>query len=166
MTVSDSPPFKTYQQEEIQQILHIAIASQNENGELTQTQLQEIAADLGISPASLQEAEQQWLQQKIDQTKRQAFNLYRQERFRQKAIVYTMLSSFVVAFDLLGGGGMSWSRYGILIAAFMISLSAWKAFQTQGENYERDFTRWETKRQIKQTLKSIWDNLQKTLQGN
>ncbi|WP_204104831.1 MULTISPECIES: 2TM domain-containing protein [Spirulina sp. CCY15215] len=166
MTVSDSPSFKTYQQEEIQQILHIAIASQNENGELTETQLQEIAADLGISPASLQEAEQLWLQQKIDKTKRQAFNLYRQERFRQKAIAYTMLSSFLVAFDLLGGEGMSWSRYGILVAVLMVSLSGWKAFQTQGEDYERDFTRWETKRQIKQTLKGIWDNVQKALQSN
>ena len=166
MTVSDSPQPKTYQHEEIQQILQIAIARQSESSELTEVELQEMAAELGISPASLQEAQQQWLQEKIEQTKRQAFNLYRQERFRQKTITYSILSLFLVAFDLLAGGGMSWSRYAILVAGLAIALSAWKAFQTQGEAYERDFSRWETKRQIKQTLKGLWDNVQKVLQGN
>jgi hypothetical protein len=166
MTVSDSPQPKTYQQEEIQQILQIAIARETENGELTEIELQEMAAELGISSASLQEAQQHWLEQKIEQTKRQAFNLYRQERFRQKAITYTILSGFLAAFDLLGGDGISWSRYAILVAGLAIALSAWKTFQTQGEAYERDFTRWETKRQIKQTFKGIWDRLQKVLEGN
>ncbi|MBP0016668.1 MAG: 2TM domain-containing protein [Cyanobacteria bacterium SBLK] len=166
MTVSDSPQPKTYQQEEIQQILQIAIARQTESDELTEAQLQEMASDLGISPASLQEAQQEWLQQQIQQTKRQAFNLYRQERFRQKTVTYAILGGFLVAFDLIGGGGMSWSRYAILISGLFIALSAWKTFQTRGEAYERDFTRWETKRQIKQTLTGLWNNVQKVLQGN
>ncbi|MEM9542634.1 MAG: 2TM domain-containing protein [Cyanobacteria bacterium P01_E01_bin.42] len=164
MTVSDSPQPKTYQQEEIQQILQIAIARQTESDELTEAQLQEVAADLGISSTSLQEAQQEWLQQKLEQTKRQAFNLYRQERFRQKTITYSIVGIFLVAFDLIGGGGMSWSRYTILIAGLLVALSAWKAFQTEGETYERDFSRWETKRQIKQTVKGIWSNVQKVLQ--
>lgn len=166
MTVSDSPQPKTYQQEEIQQILQIAIARQTESDELTEVQLQEMASDLGISPASLQEAQQEWLQQKIEQTKRQAFNLYRQERFRQKTVTYAILGGFLVAFDLLGGDGINWSRYAILMTGLLIALSGWKVFQTRGEAYERDFTRWETKRQIKQTLKGLWSNVQKVLQGN
>ena len=50
-----------YASEEAQQILQIAIAKETEGGELTRTQLMEIAAELNIAPETLMSAEREWL---------------------------------------------------------------------------------------------------------
>ena len=49
-----------YVSENAQQILQIAIAKETEAGELTRTQLMEIAAELNISSETMQLAEQEW----------------------------------------------------------------------------------------------------------
>ena len=61
MTAFDTKIPRCYQQEDIQQILNLAIARQGDGEEFSREHLVEIAAELGISPDTLLEAEQEWL---------------------------------------------------------------------------------------------------------
>ena len=53
MTVSEAKSSRSYYQEDIQQILQIAIARQVQDAEFSHEQLLEIAAELEISPECL-----------------------------------------------------------------------------------------------------------------
>lgn len=85
---------RSYTQEEIQQILNLAIARQAHAGEFTRTQLLEIAADLEISPASLQAAEAEWQQQRSIVQQRRAFDAYRRAKLKRKAGRYLIVNAF------------------------------------------------------------------------
>ena len=77
MPISETQISRSYNQEDIQQILHLAIARQVHEAEFTHEQLVEIATELDISPESLQLAEQEWQSQQGELRHRQDFNTYR-----------------------------------------------------------------------------------------
>jgi 2TM domain len=155
----------TYQQEEAQQILQLAFARQTEQGELSREQLLEIATELGISPECLQAAEQQWREQQLMQQQHQAFDTYRRQQLYHKLGKYAIINGFLISFDWLTGGGVSWSLYLLLVSGLWASLSAWKVYHLQGEAYDQAFQSWERKRQLKRSIETLWQNVQKFLQA-
>ncbi|CCQ67278.1 hypothetical protein CWATWH0402_3087 [Crocosphaera watsonii WH 0402] len=70
MSASEVQPPQSYRKEEVQEILHLAIARKTEVEELSRTQLWEIAAELDIDADVLQVAENDWLLQKQRQEKK------------------------------------------------------------------------------------------------
>ncbi len=159
MSASESQPPKSYSQEEIQQILQLAIARQTDKGELSREQLWEIASELEIDRNCLQAAEYDWLNQKILEQKRQAFDIYRREQFKQKTIKYLIVNAFLVTLNLIGAGTLSWSLYVLLGWGLFLSLDAWKTFQSKGEAYEQAFQSWNLKHEMKRSIESLWDRL-------
>ncbi|MCU0566401.1 MAG: 2TM domain-containing protein [Oculatellaceae cyanobacterium Prado106] len=144
-----------YRQEDAQQILQLAIARQAEAGELSRTQLFEIAAELNISPADIQAAEQEWLTYRGELQERQDYNRCRRDKFQQGFVKYLIVNGFLVAIDLLTGGGISWSLYVILGWGLGVALDAWKSYRTEGEAYEAGFQRWRQTRQLKKSLNTF-----------
>lgn len=145
-----------YRQEDAQQILQIAIARQVESGELTRTQLFEIADELGIAAGDLEQAEQEWRLQQGELQERQAFDRYRRTQLGQSFGKYAIVNAF---FLLLNGttGDLSWALYVALGWGLMLSLKAWKTFQSAGEDYETAFQRWYRQRRLKRTVNSLID---------
>ncbi|MEC4990611.1 MAG: 2TM domain-containing protein [Oscillatoria sp. PMC 1068.18] len=156
---------QTYRQEEIQQILATAIARQEYEDELPRTQLWEIAAELQISPESLQAAEIQWLSQRKDQEKRLAFEAYRKSKFKQKAGKFLIINSFLVGFNLLTAGTLSWSLYILLAWGLWLALHGWQTFQSEGEAYEQAYRSWERKHEIRSFVQNFWLKLRQALQA-
>lgn len=150
-----------YRQEEVQQILQLAIARQSQSGELTREQLVEIAADLGISLSELQTAEREWLVQREEQQEQQLFNRDRQGKFRQHLTKYAITNLFLIVLNLMGSGELTWSLYFLLAWGLGLSLDGWKAYQMHGEQYEYAFQKWRRKRQLKQTVNTILDRVLK-----
>jgi hypothetical protein len=165
MLASDGQPPQFYTQEEVQQILHLAIIRKTDQGELSREQLWEIAAELAIEPQDVLAAEQQWLSEKNLDRKRQEFNRYRRGQFQQKAVRYLIVNSFLVILNLITNGSLSWSLYVLLIWGIGLALEAWKAFQTQGEAYEQAFQHWNLKNEVKQSIASLWDKFKRFLQS-
>ena len=163
MTVFDLDKPLTYQQEEAQQILQLAFSRQTERGELSREQLLEIAAELGISADCIQAAEQEWRECQHIQQQYQAFDSERQQRLVHRLGKYGIINVFILALDGLMGGTLSWSLYLLLICGLWGSLETWKVYQLKGEAYEQAFQSWERKRQIKQSLGQLWQNVQKFL---
>lgn len=155
---------QTYHQEDIQQILQIALARRADDEEFSREQLLEIAAELEISPECLHSAEQEWLAQKGELQKRQAFNIQRHRKLQQRFGNYAIVNSFLVMLDLVSGGGVSWSLYVVLFWGLKLGLDGWNTFQTKGEDYERAFQKWNRQHQLRQTVNTLLNKWLKTWQ--
>ncbi|MEC4814636.1 MAG: 2TM domain-containing protein [Scytonema sp. PMC 1069.18] len=157
MTAFNDKVNRTYSQEDVQQILHLAIAHQanDQNQEFSYQQLVEIAEELNISSDLLRQAERDWVEQQGEMQQRQAFNTYRQSKFKRRFGKYTIFNIFLVSLDMLTDGGLSWSLYILLGCGFALGLDAWNTFQTQGEEYEMAFQRWRRNHQVKKFFNTV-----------
>ncbi|AFZ24667.1 hypothetical protein Cylst_2450 [Cylindrospermum stagnale PCC 7417] len=166
MTAFEPKSLRSYSQEDVQKILQFAIARQadDQNKEFSYEQILEIAAELEISPDSLNLAERDWLAQRSEGQQRQAFDVYRQGRFKKRLGNYAIVNGFFMVVDLIGGGGISWALYILLFCGFALGLDIWNTFQTKGEEYEMAFQKWNRKHQIKQTINTVINKWFKALQ--
>ena len=163
MSVFETKITRSYQQEDIQQILNLAIARQDNVEEFSHEQLVEIANELGISTATLLEAERDWLLQKGEQQKRNDFNLYRQSKLKRRFGKYLIINSFLVGLNFLSNGQISWSLYILLFWSLSLGLNTWNTYQLQGEEYEQAFKKWHRKYQITQSISTRINNWMKAL---
>jgi hypothetical protein len=156
MTEFNSNNLRSYTQEDVQQILQLAISRQvnDNNQEFSYQQILEIAKELQISPDNLQQAERDWWVKQSEVEQRQAFNLYRRSKFKKRLGNYAIINIFCLAMDSLSSG-ISWSLYILVASALAISLDIWNTFQTKGEDYEIAFQRWNRNHQIKQTINTV-----------
>lgn len=165
--MSDNTPsyLDSYSPEDIQEILHLAIAKHHTEEDLSRQQLWEIAAELDISNATIVTAERDWLEKKARDRQRHAFDLYRRQKFKQKLTKYALVNTFLVSVNLVAVGTLSWSLYILLFWGVGVALSGWKAYLSRGEEYERAFQRWSFQNEVKQTVATVWTKLQQAWQG-
>lgn len=155
MVKADSPVPQMYRQEDAQAILQLAFSRKEEDGELSRSQLWEIATELGISPEDLQAAEGEWLANRGEFQEKQAFNSYRKNRFKHRLVKYVIVNGFLIVLDVVATGGLSWSAYILLAWGLGLSLDAWKTYQTSGEEYDRAFGRWQLKQQVGRSIGNL-----------
>ena len=152
MTVFETKITRSYHQEDIQQILNLAIARQAKGGEFSREQLVEIATELGISTDTLLEAERDWQIQQGEQQKRSEFNLYRRGKLQKRVGKYLIVNSFLLGLNFVSAGELSWSLYILLFWGLGLGLGAWNTYQLQGEEYQQAFRKWYRKHQIAQSI--------------
>ncbi|MEL6470995.1 MAG: 2TM domain-containing protein [Cyanobacteria bacterium J06623_4] len=150
-----------YASEDAQQILQIAIAKETESGELTKRQLSEIAAELNIAPETLWSAEREWQTLQTTSAQQAAFNEQRRQKFHHHLIRYGIVNSFLLLLNLLAGG------YGVALFVALawgigLALHGWRAYQTSGYRYQKDFENWRRRQQVKQSVRSLMDRLLST----
>jgi 2TM domain len=157
MTNSDNKSIRSYTQEDIQQILHLAIARQadDQNKEFSYEQLLEIADELQIPPDSLKLAERDWLTQQGEAQRRLAFDAHRQKQFKKRLGNYAMINSFFLLIDFIGGWTISWSLYPLSIFILAAGIEGWNTFSHKGEEYEAAFQRWNRKHQLKKSFSNL-----------
>lgn len=158
---SDNKQSRSYSQEDIQQILQIAIAHQvkDDNKEFSYQQLAEIAGELEIAPELLQKAESDWLVKQRENQQRQDFNSFRHYQFKKRFVKFAIINAVLVLLDLISGGGLSWSLYILVIWGLGIGFNAWNTFQLQGEDYEVAFQQWYQQRQLKQSFGKVFNRV-------
>jgi 2TM domain len=157
MSNSEVSTDRVYTQEEIQNILNLAIADHAYQGEFSRSQLFEIASELGISNAVLQKAEQTWMRSKDDLAKREEFNQHRRTELKQKLVRFGIVNVGVLALNTLVGLGFLWPLYVLVLVGWSVSLGlkAWNVFYLDGEAYEQAFQRWYRKNQVRKVV-SHW----------
>jgi hypothetical protein len=159
MPDSESKPTLSYNQEDIQQILQLAIARQTYDGEFSRQQLLEIAAELEISSDNLQLAEKEWQARQGELAQRQAFNSYRLNRLKKHAGNFAIVNTFLILINLVGSGTVGWALYVLLFWGLGLGLQTWSAFQSGGEDYDRAFEKWSRKHQFKQVVNTFFSRL-------
>ncbi len=165
MEISENPITQTYIQQEAQEILKIAFAKKDEDGELSRTQLMEIAADLGISPSELALAEQEWQLVKQDARDKLIFNAQRHQKLKQDLMKFGIVSAFLILLNLVLSQGITFAFSIMLIWGLFLALSAWRTYQTEGEEYEKAFSRWKLKKQLGQSFNTIAEKVLKGWQS-
>ena len=147
---------RCYSQEDVQQILHLAIARQTDDDkEFSHEVLLEIAAELDISPETLKLAEEDWVTKQGEIQHRQAFDIHRKRRFKKRAGNYAIINTFLLSIDLITGGGLGWSLFIVLFWGMFVGLDGWNTFQTKGEDYEAAFQRWQRNHQLKRSFNNL-----------
>lgn len=136
----------SYRSEDVQQILQRALTRQQE--EYSRQQLLEMAAELGITPDVLQQAEQEWLCQRDEFHLRRSFNKQLRCTFRAHLVPYLGVNTFLILLNLLATPRFFWSVYLLLGWGLGLFLHGWYAHQTEGPAYEQEFQKW-CKRQRK-----------------
>ncbi|MBC6429654.1 2TM domain-containing protein [Nostoc sp. HG1] len=167
MTAFEPQSIRSYSQEDVQQILHLAIARQadDKDTEFSYEQILEIAAELEISPDSLKLAERDWVIQQGQVQQRKAFDAYRIRRFQKGLGNYAIFNGFFILLDLITGGGISWSLYILVFCGLPVGLDVWNTFQMKGEEYEIAFQKWNRNHQIKKTISTVLNKWFKALQA-
>ena len=167
MTEFESNQAHFYSQEDIQQILHLAISRQvdDDDKEFSFQQLLEIAAELDISPESLKLAEKDWKTKRGELQHRQTFNALRRTRFQKRVGNYVIVNTILLIVDLMGGGGLGWSLYVLLFWGMGLGLDAWNSLQTKGEDYEAAFQKWYRKHQLKSSVNNLVNKFFKATSG-
>jgi hypothetical protein len=167
MTTFEPKSIRSYSQEDVQQILQLAIANHADNKDrvFSYDELLEIAAELDIPPDALKLAECNWQVQQSEVQRREVFHLYRQGRFKKRLGNYAIANAFFILLDLISGGGLTWSLYIVLFCGSLLGFDIWNTFLMKGEEYERAFQRWNRKHQIKQTINSVVNRCLKALQA-
>jgi hypothetical protein len=154
-----------YRSEDAQQILQIAIARHTEEGELTRVQLYEIAAELNISVADMQAAEQEWLTTRGELAERQRFIQFRQSKFQRRLARYAIVNVFLIALNLLTTPGALWAIYITLFWGIGVALDAWKTYRTNDLEFEEAFANWQQRQQIKQSVSTILTRFNRWIAG-
>ncbi|MBE9004808.1 2TM domain-containing protein [Fortiea sp. LEGE XX443] len=103
----------TFGSEDVQQILQRAMADKQQEN-FSEQQLQEMAADLGISFITLQTAQQQWQQEKEIMKRRQASNSHRLQKIKPHLISYLVVNLFLIVLNLVVSPGYFWAIYPLL----------------------------------------------------
>lgn len=161
MNSSESSLTRAYSQEDVQQILNIALAQHPNTGtELSYAQLLEIADELRISPDTLKLAENKWLTQQGATEKFREFEIYRRSKFQDKLGKYAITNACLIALNFLTGFGVPWSLYVLIFWGMGFGLDAWKFFyQRQGQAYDRAFQNWQRKQKIQKSITGLIDKL-------
>jgi hypothetical protein len=165
MTNTQTQITTTYQTEDLQQILHLAIAKREEGGELTKAQVMEIATEMGITPEELEVAEKEWLLRKEEFQEKQVFDSIRKQKLKQSLIKYGIVNTFLVLLNLATAHTLSWSLPILLLWGAWLALKAWITYQNDGEEYEKEFQRWRLKKQVGKSIGSLADRVFKSLQA-
>jgi 2TM domain len=159
MTRSEPDNERIYSQEEVQNILNLAIAKHAYQGEFSRSQLFEIGVDLGISEATLQQAEQTWLRTYTDTAKRDEFNRIQRSKLRQKSVRFAIINTGLLSMNALTGFNFAWSLYILVFWGLFLGLETWSTFNLQGEAYEKAFQRWHRSIQVRKVMNGWLDRL-------
>ena len=156
-------PKPTYQNEEVQEILQLALLQRSDGGEVSRAQLLEIAEELDIPLDILQAAERDWLERQAESGQRQDFERDRWILLKQQIGQFAIANGFLVLLNLAMDRSLSWSLYVLLLWGMGLSLKLWQTAQTTGNAYERAYGRWQRRRQIKSAGQKLWQRLQRAL---
>ncbi|RMF25549.1 MAG: hypothetical protein D6756_05320 [Cyanobacteria bacterium J083] len=155
---------QSYNSQEVQEILQLALARQKDDDNISQAQLVEIAAELGITPEELIVAKTEWEKLQKLREKRQAFDQYRFSQIKNKFIRYLITNSLLICLNLITASQITWSGYILLFWGLILALQAWKSYKLQGVEYEQAFQKWDFRNEVKETITSFWQKIQKSWQ--
>jgi hypothetical protein len=145
MDFSKQPSTDAYSQEDIREIIDIAMADRSTlDPDLSHPQLLEIAQELSISHESIELAKNQWLSQQQAIKKHQDFDLYRRSKLQDRLGKYAIVNACLIPLNFFTSFGVPWSLYVLTSWGIVRGVAAWRVFfQRQGYAYDRAFQKWE-----------------------
>jgi 2TM domain len=144
------PSTHTYSQEDVREILDIAMVDRSTlDPELSHPQLLEIAQELSISPESIELAKDRWLSQQQVMRKHKEFDTYRRSKLQDRLGKYALVNACLIPLNFFTGFGVPWSLYVLTSWGIMRGVAAWRVFfQRQGYAYDCAFQKWDDRQKM------------------
>lgn len=136
-----------YAEEDAQQILRLALHKDSQSGALSRGDLVAAAAEMGVSEDALLAAERQWLTEGAKKRDMQLFAAERRREFFSELTTYLLVNAMLVGINLFLTPGFFWAIFPILGWGVAIGMQAFETFTPQGENFRREFEKWQRKRE-------------------
>ncbi len=143
-----------YRPDEVQEILGLAIARASHDGDdrLGFTQLQEIAAELGIAAEQLRQAEADWRSGRARDLERQAFLAQRWQRWQRGLVRFSLVNGVLLLLNWLLLPRAMVVLLVTLIWGLFLALDTWQTAWPGEEKLEQQFQMWRRKRQLKRSV--------------
>ncbi len=134
-----------YTASDVQAILGRALARQHHN-EFSEAQLMEMAQELGLDPATLDQAKLDWFAEHQEADLRRSFDQEQRRRFKGHLITYVIVNIFLIGLNLATPGSHPWSLYPLLGWGMGVVLDAAATFKLiDHDDYEKEFKKWKKK---------------------
>lgn len=154
----------TYSEEQVDQILRYALAKRTNGQNLTKQQIYEIASDMGVSEADFLAAVQEWQSQQSVRKEQVEFDKYKKKSFQSNLLKYAIVNAFLVALNLFTSGHIGWAIYPLVFWGLGVALDAWVTYQTDSEEYEKQFQKWMQKQKRDRLTAQITGKLTTSLE--
>ena len=105
---------RKYTDEEVEQILKIALRSKTDSGAMSLDNIYDIAKELNIDPAAVQNAVNEFENRGDVDAIREEFIRKRRKGFFDHLTSYLVINSFLVILDLVTGNGINWAYFPLL----------------------------------------------------
>lgn len=138
-------PQHEYEDHEVQEILNRAIsidAVANDRQEM----LRRTAAELGVSPEAVEQAEMEFLRDRVNREEQQQFRKWWRRVFWDHLVSYLVVNAFLTGICLFSDEKEFWAIYPILGWGIGLAFHAFGTFLPNQEDYEKEFKKWRRKR--------------------
>lgn len=154
----------TYSEEQVDQILRYALAKKTNGQSLTKQQIYEIASDMGVSEADFVVSVQEW-QSKQSLSKEQIeFDKYKKKSFKSNLLKFAIVSSFFIALNVFTFNSVGWVIYPLAFWGLGVALDAWVTYQSESDEYEKQFQKWLRKQKRNKLTAQITGKLTTSLE--
>lgn len=150
---------RQYSEEAARDILKRAVDMQVQERDFTETQLREMAEELGISETVLARAQQSWLAERETTEVRsatiaeqRAFEAEQRSDLQTHIGVFVLVNTFLFLLNLLTGPGTWWFIYPFLSWGLGLAIHVWTHRLKMQNLDEEEFLKWRAKRQIKRKI--------------
>ena len=155
---------ETYSEDQVDQILRYALAKKTNGQHLTKQQIYEIASDMGISETDFIASVQEWQSTQVVRKEQVEFDRYKQKSLKANIRKYAIVNSFLVALNLLTSGQIGWAIYPLVFWGLGVALDAWSTYQTESDEYEKQFQKWLRKQKRDQLTAQITGKITTSLE--
>lgn len=138
-----------FDEKEAEEILRLASRKENPLGGISRNELERSAAELGISPEALREAELQIAEQRQEADDRKKFRQYQRGEILSDFGKFMAVGGFLIFLDLFKDGRLSWAFWPVGIWGMVMLGSMLQALI--GTNREKEFERWQRKQRPRQS---------------
>ncbi len=151
----DGAEERFYGEDEAEQILRLASSISSSAEGMTRERLLATAAEIGISPEAVDEAERQIISKRTEAADRKAFDAERRRDFGTHLISFVLVNAFLCAINYLTSRGYFWEIWPLLGWGLGLAFHAAEVFLKGSDGYQKEFARWQKRQRRREARKSL-----------
>jgi hypothetical protein len=139
----------TYSEEDVEQILRLAVSRGSAAGRVSRDQLMQSATELGVSPEALASAERAWHEQKLVNAERNEFEGELRRNFWSHVTTYIVINAFLFCINLATSPGEWWFIFPLLGWGIGMVFHAVNTFVRSSAGHQDEFESWQRRKHRK-----------------
>jgi len=143
MDAMAGPSQRFYDDDEAEQILNLAASMSSSSDLMSHERLLETAAELGISPEAVENAERQVTKQRLEQRLQAEYDAHLRRDFFAHLTSYVVINLFLTLINIWTWQGDFWAIWPILGWGLGVACHAKATFVKSSDCYQAEFKKWQ-----------------------